>query len=138
MDIEVKKAWSMGFSLILLFIVLGEIVVAFNDYFFHRLNINRDLLLGVLWSLPFLAAFTTSFYLRKFNLWLIATYIVALPLLAALAHYLHGYAGGVVDFSGAPGAFAVFKIYFFIGSVLLLSGSGVGILASQVKVNGKR
>jgi hypothetical protein len=123
----------MGSAIILFFVFLGQILVIFDEYVFYRIGVNRNFLMAALWILPFLAAFTTSFYLRYFSFWLISMYIIALPLLAAMVHYLYGELGGVVDFSGIPGAFVIFNIFFVVGAVVLLAGAGIGVLASQIR-----
>lgn len=133
MRVKEKRACAMGSAIILLFVVLGQTFVMFDEYVFYRIGVNRNMLMAALWVLPFLAAFMTSFYLRYFSFWLISMYIIALPLLAAIVHYLYGELGGMVDFSGIPGAVVIFKIFFFVGSVVLLAGAGVGGFASQVR-----
>ncbi len=57
-----NRGWAIGFLLILIFILVGELTVIFNDYVFHRLSINRTIFILVLWILPFAASFLASYY----------------------------------------------------------------------------
>ena len=60
--VEFGKSWSLGFLLIMLFSVLGELAVAFDDSIFNRIGIDRNLVLIVLWTLPFMASFVSSYF----------------------------------------------------------------------------
>lgn len=131
MEITSKKAWAFGFLLILLFVLLSELTIVFNDYVFHRMGIDRNLTLAALWLVPMLAAYLASYYSRSFKLLVGLTYALILPIFGALAHYIHGELGGVVDFRGFSGAVVVFKIYFAVGSIIVLIGTGLGMLLSK-------
>jgi hypothetical protein len=52
----------VGFLLITLSVILGELTVAFDDYVYFRLGLNRNLILLVLWSFPCLASFIVAYY----------------------------------------------------------------------------
>jgi hypothetical protein len=51
------KAWGLGVLLVLAFAVIGELIVAFDDYVISRLGMNRNAVLMVLWSAPASASF---------------------------------------------------------------------------------
>lgn len=77
------KAWQLGFSLIVLFIVLSELAGALHDYQLARIGINRDVLLTSLWGLPLVAAFLASYCSKRPKFWLGLSFALVLPLLGA-------------------------------------------------------
>ncbi|MES2675648.1 MAG: hypothetical protein V4660_15515 [Pseudomonadota bacterium] len=127
-------AWGMGYLLILMSILLGELSVAFHDYFYQRLGLNRNILLTLLWGLFFLAAYIASYYSSRFKLLLGFSYIFVIPLTAAIVHYVNEQLGTTVDFSGIAGAVTVFKIYFFAGGFLAVAGTLLGLFFSRNKI----
>lgn len=135
MDSLSNKAWAFGVLIILLFVVIGELLIVFNDYFFYRLGINRDLLFTILWVLPFIASFVAAYYSEKYKLIAGLSYLVLFPLIGAIAHYINGELGGTVDFVGIRGALTVFKIYLMIGSILIIFGTGLGLALSKRKIS---
>lgn len=135
MKLTPTKAWSLGLLIILLFLTIGELSAAFNEYVFHRLGINRSIFLFILWMFPLLAAFITSYFSSKYKVILGLSYILIVPILGALAHYINGELGGTVDFTGVSGAIMTFKIYFVINSILVVIGTGLGVLSSKENEN---
>jgi len=133
MQLASKNAWSLGFIVILLFIILSELSFFFGEYLFHRLGISRNLVLILLWGLPLLAAFLTSYYAREHKLILGLSFLLIVPLLGTAAHYSNWKIGAAVDFGGVSGAIAILKIYFVINSLLVLIGTGLGLLLSKTK-----
>ena len=125
------KPWSFGVLLILVFAVLGELVVSLDDYVFHRGEINRSILLLVLWVLPILASYIASRYSERHKLLMGLSYIVLFPSIGAVAHYISGELGGTVDFVGLPGAMTTFKLYLGVGSILVILGTVLGLLFSK-------
>ena len=125
------KPWALGVLLILAFAVLGELLVIFNDYVFHRLGINRNALLLALWALPILASYIASYYSEKHKLLMGLSYLILFPLIGAAAHYINGELGGTVDFVGLYGSAATFKLYFGVGSILVILGTSLGLLLSK-------
>jgi hypothetical protein len=124
------KPWSLGVLLILAFAVLGELIVLLDDYVFHRVGINRNALLLILWILPILASYIASRYSERHKL-LGLSYVILFPLIGAVVHYISGELGGTVDFVGLPGAMATFKLYLGIGSILVILGTALGLLFSK-------
>lgn len=125
------KPWSLGVLLILAFAVLGELIVLLDDYVFHRVGINRNALLLVLWILPILASYVASRYSEKRKLLMGLSYLILFPLIGAVVHYISGELGGTVDFVGLPGAMATFKLYLRVGSILVILGTALGLVLSK-------
>ena len=125
------KPWALGFLLILASAVLGELVVLLDDYVFHRVGINRNALLLVLWLSPILASYIASRYSERHKLLMGLSYVVLFPLTAAVVHYISGALGGTVDLVGLPGAVATFKLYLQIGSILVILGTTLGLVLSK-------
>ena len=117
--------------MILAFAVLGELSVLFGDYVFHRVGINRNALLLVLWILPTLAAYVASRYSERHKLLMGLSYVIVFPLIGAVVHYISGQLGGVVDFDGLPGIMATFKLYLGVGSILVILGTALGLVLSK-------
>jgi len=120
----------VGFLLISLFVILGELTVTLDNYVYFRLGLTRNFILLVLWTFPCLASFIVAYY-SDHKMWFSISLIPVLSLLGSLVHYINGLFGGVVDFTGMNGAFVVFKIYFTIGSILIIAGALLGIFISR-------
>jgi hypothetical protein len=126
-----NKPWAFGFLLVLAFAVIGELLMAFDSYIFHRLGISRNLLLTTLWLLPMAASFVASAFSQKHQLLAGLSFLLLFPLVGATAHYINGQLGGTVDFVGVPGAVETFKLYVAIGSVLMIIGTALGLAFSN-------
>lgn len=127
------KAWSIGFLIIVSFVLIGELSIAFHDYVYSRIGINRNMFLMVLWLLPVFAAFLVSYYSNRYKLLLSLSYIIVLPFMLSVIHYFHGELGGKIDFSGFPGALVVFKVSFFMGGIAITIGALLGVFLSKKK-----
>jgi hypothetical protein len=127
------KPWTLGVLLILLGAVAGELLVVFHDYVFYRLGINRNAILLALWALPVLSSYIASYYSKKHKLLMGLSYVVLFPLIGTAAHYINGELGGAVDFAGLSGAAAIFKLYFGIGSILVILGTLLGLVLSKIR-----
>jgi hypothetical protein len=125
------KPWSVGVLLILAFAVLGELLVLLDEYVFHRVGINRNALLLVLWVLPILASYIASRYSERHQLLMGLSYVILFPLIGAVVHYISGELGGTVDFVGLPGAMTIFTLYLAVGSILVILGTALGLLLSK-------
>lgn len=125
------KPWSLGVLLILAFAVLGELIVLLDDYVLHRVGINRNVLLLILWILPILASYVASRYSERHKLLMGLSYVILFPLIGALVHYISGELGGTVDFVGLTGAIAIFKLYLGVGSILVILGAALGMVLSK-------
>ena len=126
-------SWSLGFLIVLFSIILGEVSIAFNDYVFHRLGINRNILLILFWSLFLVGPLFAAYSARQHKLAIGLSYILIIPIMASIAHYINGMIGSTIDFKGWQGALTVLKIYFVAGSVLVVIGTFIGILFSRKK-----
>ena len=133
MKLHITNAWSLGLSILIFFIISSELTVVFHDYIFYRLGINRNILLTLLWSLPFFSAFIASYYSKKYKLFYGLSYILLLPLFGAFVHYINGELGGVIDFRGLSGAIVLFKIYLMVGSIIITIGTILGVAFSRQK-----
>jgi hypothetical protein len=122
------RPWQIGFILVLATAVVGELLLVPGDYVFHRLGVSRDALLLSLWVLPVLASFVATYYSKKHKLLSGLSFLVLVPLILSAAHYLNGELGGVVDFTGLSGAVVTLKVYFAIGSLLMIPGIALGLL----------
>ncbi|MCU7850531.1 MAG: hypothetical protein KZQ89_21675 [Candidatus Thiodiazotropha sp. (ex Lucinoma kastoroae)] len=125
------KPWMLGLLILLMFVVLGELSVVFGDYVFHRLSIDRSTLLWILWLMPLVAAYVAARYSMTHKLLAGLSYLILLPLIGAVAHYINGEFGGTVDFTGLQGAVTTFKIYLGVGSIVVLVGTFLGIALSK-------
>jgi len=125
------KAWELGVLLVLAFAVLGELIVAFDDYVFYRLGMDRNLLLLVLWSAPLLASCIASYYSERLKLLAGLSFHVVFPVMKTVAHYVNGELGGAVDFVGPSGALIAFKVYLGVGSILVIVGTAIGLAFSR-------
>lgn len=125
------KAWALGVLLILAFAVAGELLVLFGDFVFYRLGINRDLVMGVLWALPFAASYVASRYSPTRKVVSGLSFLLLLPLIGTTTHLLAGALGGTVDFEGLSGARVVFGLYLGLGSLLIIAGTFLGLLLSR-------
>jgi hypothetical protein len=124
-----QNAWVVGSLIIILFVILSEGVVTFNNYVYARLGLNRNIVLILLWALPCFASYLVAYYSHHKLLSLLL--IPALAVTGALIHYINGQLGGVVDFSGIDGVSIVLKIYLIMGCIIILPGIILGILFSQ-------
>lgn len=127
------KAWGLGVLLILAFAIVGELLVAFDDYVFHRLGVDRNLTLSILWVLPLVAAYVAARYSPQHKLLAGLSYVLILPFVGAAAHFVSGVLGATVDFKGLSGARLVFGMDLAIGSLLIVTGTFVGVLLSRPK-----
>lgn len=127
------KAWGLGVLLILAFAIVGELLVAFDDYVFHRLGVDRNLTLSILWVLPLVAAYVAARYSPQHKLLAGLSYLLILPFVGAAAHFVSGVLGTTVDFKGLSGARLVFGMDLAIGSLLIVTGTFVGVLLSRPK-----
>ena len=127
------KAWALGAVLILAFAIVGELLVAFDDYVFHRLGVDRNLTLSILWVLPLAAAYVAARYSPQYKLLAGLSYLLIFPLVGAAAHLVSGVLGATVDFKGLSGAWLVFGVDLAIGSLLIVAGTFLGVLLSRPK-----
>jgi len=133
MNLDARSSWVLGVLLVLLMVVLAELAVVFDEYVYYRLGVNRNLLLILLWTLPFGAAFITSYYLNKHKVVLGLSFALLTPAFAAVGRYLNGEMGGAADFTGVAGAILYFKISFVKASILVILGTALGFLLSMRK-----
>ena len=127
------KAWTLGIFILVMSSALGELSLVFDDYVFHRIGIARNAFIWSSWLLPLVAAFLAARYSQAHKLLAGLSYLILLPLIGSIAHYINGELGGAVDFTGLPGAVATFKIYFGIGSIVVPISTFLGIALSRKK-----
>jgi hypothetical protein len=125
------RAWAIGLVLILLFVLLSELLMIFDDYVFVRLGMTLDRVLLVLWTLPLVASYIAARYSPERKLLAGLSLAILFPALGAIAHYVNGVLGGTVDMVGLSGALVTFKVYLAIGGVLMLAGTLLGLLFSK-------
>ena len=133
-----SSAWTFGCLIIVAFVFLSELTVVFHDYVFLRLGLRRDFVLTLLWFLPVVASFITSYYSRRYGAIFGLTYMLVLPVIGASGHYISGLLGGAVDFTGISGALVVFKIDFAIGGIAVITGTLAGVFLRLRKSMGSK
>lgn len=131
MNVRLTTPWQLGFLVILLFVLIGELSATFHDYVFYRVGVNRNVFLFVLWILPPGAAFIASYFSTRYKLLSGLSYAIVLPILGATAHYVSGQLGAPIDFAGLRGSLIVLKIYFFLGAIAASVGTTLGLLLSR-------
>jgi len=122
------NAWAIGVALVVAFAILGELAIAFGDYVFYRLGVNRSMVLGALWVLPLAAAYIATRYSTERKLLAGLSFLLVVPLIGSIAHYLSGALGANVDFGGLSGGQIVFGIYLVIGGLVVVIGTILGLL----------
>jgi len=122
------KPWAIGVALVVAFAILGEMAVIFGDYVFHRLGLNRNIVLGALWILPLVASYVATRYSPDRKLLAGLSFLLVVPLIGALAHLVSGALGANVDFEGLSGGRVVFGIYLAIGGLVVVIGTILGLL----------
>jgi len=135
--LRLSKAWQLGLLIVIGFSVTGEFLVVFDEYVFYRLGIDRDLMFLFLWLAPAVSAYIATYYSNSYKLLSGLSFIIVFPAVGAFAHFINGELGGAVDFTGLNGAFALFKIYFSIGSILTVAGTLIGFVFSKNGENQK-
>ena len=126
------KPWLIGFLILLLFVILGEMTVAFSEYFYQRTGFNRNYILMILWILPLIASLYAAYYAQNYKFILGMSYVVLLPILGVLAHYINGKLGGSVDLISGVGLIVVAQIYFFLSIILCGIGTFLGNKLSEL------
>ncbi len=131
MNMRFSRAWLQGFLAIVIFVLIGELAIAFNDYAFYRLGINRTAFLFALWLLPVAGSFIATYASRQNRLFAGLSYAIVLPLLGSSAHLLSGRLGVPVDFVGFGGVVVTFKIYLVVGILTSVVGTSLGLAVSR-------
>ena len=121
------KAWAIGVALVVAFAILGEVVVILGDYVFHRLGLNRTIVLGALWIFPLAASFVATRYSQDRKLLAGLSFLLIVPLIATSVHLLTGALGANVDFTGITGGRVVFGIYLTLGGLVVVIGTILGL-----------
>lgn len=125
------KAWWMGFALIVVFVFIGELTLAFKEYVFYRLGLNRDLILSAFWLLPVVASFLVVYLSKKGRTFKGLSLIPVLSVLGPLAHFLAGHLGATIDLAGLPGIKVTFPIYLVLSVITIGLGTILGALIKQ-------
>lgn len=124
----VGHAWAIGVALVVAFAILGELAIAFGDYVFYRLGVNRNVVMGALWILPLVAAYIATRYSPERKLLAGLSFLLVVPLIGACAHLLGGAFGANVDFEGLSGGRIVFGIYLVVGGLVVVIGTILGLV----------
>ena len=122
------EAWWIGFALILAFILMGELTVAFRDYIYGRLGLSRNVVSTVLWLMPVIASFLVVALSTKRRVLKSLSYIVVLSVLGPLAHFVSGQLGATIDLAGLPGLNVTFQIYLVLSALTVGFGAMMGFL----------
>jgi len=128
-----NRSWLRGFLVIVLFVLLSEATVVFDDYFFGVLGLNPDLTLTLLWVLPAFASFLTTTLGTARKMIIGLSYIPILTVLGPVTHFLAGSFGTSVDYGGLEGLRVTVPIYFVLSAVTI----GIGVLAGVVVARAK-
>ena len=125
------KVWWIGFTLIVVFVLMGELTVVFREYVYSRLGLSRNLILSILWLLPIIASFMVV-YLSKKRGWLKGlSLILVLGVCGPLAHFLSGQLGATIDFAGLSGLKVTFQVYLVLGALTIGFGAVLGTLFNK-------
>ena len=125
------RSWWIGFSLIIIFILMSELAVVFRDYVFSRLGLNRNLVLTLLWLLPAIASFVVVYFSRDRKILKGLSLIPLLSVLGPIIHFLFGKYGATIDFGGLEGLRVTFQIYFALSAITIVVGMVVGWLFNK-------
>lgn len=126
MNKECRTSWAIGFIIIVLFVLLGELSNALPGYFYKRLGANIDLIQSALWSMPFAAGFIAAYGGQKSRIMAALSYIIILPFAGTCGHLLNSALGTPLDFPGFNGAIWILLFYVFFGGTVV----GAGILTA--------
>lgn len=125
------RRW-VGLYLILSLVLLGEFLAVLGGYIFERLNLDRNLVLISLWTLPIGAAFLSA--LEPVGKVRVAfVYLLVLCILGPAFHFLIGELWSPIDFGGWQGLKVTFPIYLFFGFFALGLGSMLGIFYIKLR-----
>jgi len=124
----IGNAWAIGVALVVAFAILGELAIAFGDHVFYRLGVNRSMVLSALWILPLAASYIATRYAQDRKLLAGLSFLLVVPLIGSIAHFLSGALGANVDFEGFSGGRIVFGIYLAIGGLVVVIGTILGLL----------
>lgn len=120
------------------FVFIGEASVVFHEYVFHRLGMNRNFVLSILWFAPLIAAYLLVLLAKRYVFWQLIFCILFIAIVGSGSHYLMGLLGFTIDFEGWSGLKVVFKIYLLLGGGITLLGSliALGHLKLKGETNG--
>lgn len=122
------KAWWIGFTLIVAFVLISELTVLFREYVYSRLGLSRNLILTLLWLLPVIASFLVVYLSKKRRVLKGLSFVLVLSVFGPLAHFLSGQLGATIDFAGLSGLKVTFQIYFVLSMLTAGFGTVVGML----------
>lgn len=125
------RAWLVGFSLIVIFIILGEFTTVFREYVYHRLGFNRNFVLTLLWLLPVVAAYCVVAFSNRRRVLKSLSLIVVLSILGPFTHFLFGKLGAQIDLAGMPGLRVTFQIYFSLSVLAIGLGTLIGVMIKR-------
>lgn len=125
------KIWINGIIILIIYVIVAEGVVAFGDYVYNRIGINRNHILLTLWILPIIVSAYTSYNVRTNKVLFGLSYVFILTFLYVIAHYINGLMGGSVDFINGNGLVEWAKISLFIATILCSVGTFFGIVFSK-------
>ena len=123
-----KNIISISVVIIIIYVILGKITALFGDYIFTRVGMNRNVMLMVLWILPFMASFLITRYSIKYKVIYGLSLAILTTIISVVVNYLIGLSGYGIDFSGFNGAVELFKILFIVNIFIALIGTLSGLI----------
>lgn len=114
---------AISILMLSLFIILGEASVVFHEYVFHRIGMNRNVLLSVLWLVPLSAAYFLVLLSKSFAFWQLTLNVIFISIVGSGVHYLISLLGVSVDLNGWAGLKVMFKSYLVLGGIVTFIGA---------------
>lgn len=126
--------WLIGLIICIIFTIIANSLILNHDLIFHRLGINRNLLVSLLWIIPIYASFTATYHAERNKALLGLSYTIAIPLIGTTAHYILGESGATLDLTGFNSLGVVFCLYTFFSLISSTVGTLLGLFFSRAKI----
>ncbi len=120
------EIWIVGNIILTMFFVFAGSISYVPSYVYERIGLNRDILLLLLWIIPIYVSYYVTINTKNYNILFGLSFILMLPLLGGLTHYINTKYMGGVDFTGISGAVVIMKLYGFIGIFTSSLGTFIG------------
>ena len=123
---ENLRIWIIGNIILIIFFICAEGISYFSSYVYERIGLNRNILLLLLWIIPIYVSYYVTANTKNYSIIFGLSFIVILPFLGGLIHYVSTKYIGSVDFIGIKGVIEIIKIYSLIGILTVSLGTVLG------------